>query len=156
MILLEQAMLLDQMILLELLLLLLHLQESGGPGKPTSTFEAPVRGKGMPSKATSTFEEPTRARGRPGKDSSTSKEAEAPARGRECQQRSAKVTGDFDFKPRIGVRWKGKATITTGQLEEMRLTKRKKCILYSLGNHGSDDGNVGSFKKLVFLTNKLM
>ncbi|MCD7466045.1 hypothetical protein HAX54_002377 [Datura stramonium] len=40
--------------------------------------------------------------------------------------RSAEVTGDLGFKPRTGVRWKGKAAITTGQLEEMRLTKRKK------------------------------
>ncbi|MCD7463133.1 hypothetical protein HAX54_050017 [Datura stramonium] len=40
--------------------------------------------------------------------------------------RSAEATGDLGFKPRTGVRWKGKTTIRTGQLEEMRLNKRKK------------------------------
>jgi len=39
--------------------------------------------------------------------------------------RSANVIGDLGYKPRIGVKWKGKAAVTTGQLEEMRVNKRK-------------------------------
>ncbi|MCE0482563.1 hypothetical protein HAX54_041422 [Datura stramonium] len=41
-------------------------------------------------------------------------------------RRSVEVSRDLGFKPRTGVRWKGKEAITTGQFEEMRLTKRKK------------------------------
>ncbi|KAG5589617.1 hypothetical protein H5410_040131 [Solanum commersonii] len=35
------------------------------------------------------------------------------------------VIGDLGYKPRTGVRWKGKTAVTTGQLEEMRVNKRK-------------------------------
>ncbi|KAH0633538.1 hypothetical protein KY284_036324 [Solanum tuberosum] len=43
---------------------------------------------------------------------------------------SADVTGDLGFKPRTGVRWKGKKTMTSNQLEvmrdEIRVNKRQK------------------------------
>ncbi|WMV46889.1 hypothetical protein MTR67_040274 [Solanum verrucosum] len=43
---------------------------------------------------------------------------------------SVDVTGDLGFKPRTGVRWKGKKTMTSNQLEvmrdEMRVNKRQK------------------------------
>ncbi|KAG5628719.1 hypothetical protein H5410_000436 [Solanum commersonii] len=43
---------------------------------------------------------------------------------------SANVTGDLGFKPKTGVRWKGKKTMTSNQLEvmrdEMRMNKSQK------------------------------
>ncbi|KAF3668299.1 hypothetical protein FXO38_08171 [Capsicum annuum] len=44
--------------------------------------------------------------------------------------RSADITGDLDYKPKTGVRWRGKKAMTGNQLEvmrdEMRMNKRQK------------------------------
>ncbi|KAM3360659.1 hypothetical protein P3S68_015513 [Capsicum galapagoense] len=44
--------------------------------------------------------------------------------------RSADITGDLGYKSKLGVRWRGKKTMTGNQLEvirdEMRMNKRQK------------------------------
>ncbi|MCD9637827.1 hypothetical protein HAX54_021333 [Datura stramonium] len=122
----------------------------------SEAVEAPARGRGRSAKDFSISEAaevPARGIGKQPKDSSATEAAKASSRvgigvfaakdgfttynyglpssrilhyGARQPIRSAEITGDLGFKPRTGVRWKSKAAITTGQLEEMRLNKRKK------------------------------
>ncbi|XP_059281033.1 uncharacterized protein LOC132034673 [Lycium ferocissimum] len=51
---------------------------------------------------------------------------EKPLSQKDMHIRSADVIGDLGHKARTGVRWKGQAAMTSSQLEEMRVKKRKK------------------------------